>query len=327
MRRLPSGLLDRPAPEGARWLALARLRELRRERKRLDDPGDAEALHDFRVALRRLRSDLRAYRGELEDSVSGGMRRRLSRLAQAAGVSRDAEVRLLWIHECRPTLDGVDGPALAWLQRGLRSARRTGDRVLRRELDEHFEELCRRLERRLARYTVAIEPRGVPPIPTTREVMARALHQMTAALRECLDTPVRFSAVRALHRTRIAAKHLRYALEPLAEGGIAPKRIARSAAAAVAALAGLQDDLGRINDVHTFRRWLREAAPAALPGSDRPRFRLAKVQRLLAAEAAESFERMNIATNRERIRGILAATENLAAALRSQPVSASTFRT
>jgi hypothetical protein len=58
------------------------------------DPLDPEALHDFRVAIRRLRSCIRAYRTELQGSVSKQMQRRLRKLTLATNAGRDAEVHL-----------------------------------------------------------------------------------------------------------------------------------------------------------------------------------------------------------------------------------------
>ena len=59
-RDLPADLLDRPAEEAVRRLALASSSARRRRARALVDGDDPEALHDFRVALRRLRSLLRA---------------------------------------------------------------------------------------------------------------------------------------------------------------------------------------------------------------------------------------------------------------------------
>ena len=75
MGDLPARLLDRPSPEVARWFALVRLHDLLIARDRLTDPDDSDALHDFRVALRRLRSLLRAFRDVLADSVSHAAKR------------------------------------------------------------------------------------------------------------------------------------------------------------------------------------------------------------------------------------------------------------
>ena len=59
---IAAGFLSRPPEEGARLLALSFLDQAAQARPRLADPADTEALHDFRVGLRRLRSCLRAYR-------------------------------------------------------------------------------------------------------------------------------------------------------------------------------------------------------------------------------------------------------------------------
>ena len=89
-------LLDRPAPEGARLRALELLDAARAARPRLDDPTDVEAVHDFRVALRRLRSVLKAHKPLLGRNVDR-LRRDLGDVAGATGQARDAEVQIGWL--------------------------------------------------------------------------------------------------------------------------------------------------------------------------------------------------------------------------------------
>src|SRR3989441_7903639 len=60
MTKRPDNLLAAPAPRAAHRIALSLLDAATAARERLPDAGDAEALHDFRVAMRRLRSTLRA---------------------------------------------------------------------------------------------------------------------------------------------------------------------------------------------------------------------------------------------------------------------------
>ena len=69
MPRRPEGLLTTPAPGAARRIAVNLLDAASAARERLTDADDAEALHDFRVAMRRLRSTLRAYQPQLEDEI------------------------------------------------------------------------------------------------------------------------------------------------------------------------------------------------------------------------------------------------------------------
>jgi CHAD domain-containing protein len=66
----PENLLELPAEEAARLIALAQVEELRDARDRLAIPGDPEALHDFRVALRRLRTTLRVFWRQLDELVT-----------------------------------------------------------------------------------------------------------------------------------------------------------------------------------------------------------------------------------------------------------------
>ena len=65
-----TSLLDRPAAEAARLLALRLLDDAASARLRLSHPEDPEALHAFRVAIRRLRSSLRAWADVLQEGVS-----------------------------------------------------------------------------------------------------------------------------------------------------------------------------------------------------------------------------------------------------------------
>src|SRR4051794_41081176 len=113
--RLPSDLLRRSVEEGSRLLALGYLDEIGSAERRLPDPQDSEALHDFRVGLRRLRSSIRAYRPQLKGSVSKKLRRRLGDLTVATNPGRDLEVQLEWLHQQLPRLAPGETEGMAWL--------------------------------------------------------------------------------------------------------------------------------------------------------------------------------------------------------------------
>lgn len=339
MRDLAADLLDRPAPEGARWIALVRLHELNLARARLDAPGDDEALHDFRVALRRLRSVARAYGDVLRDSVSRPMRRRLARLARAASASRDAEVHLHWLDARRAGLEVADGPGANFIEQRLKRDRRAGDRELRRELEGHFSDVSGRLHRRLLRYRVIRSLGDDHALSPARELLAGTLRRQADALRAHLDAPYTIADARALHRCRIAAKRLRYGLEPIAEGRFAPPAMRRTAAAAITQLRTLQDQLGQIRDAHVFGHWLAEQAAAdaarrarrrvdmvGVAGSARPPAApldvtvhpmLVGLQRQLRDEAERSFRAINGAASKRRAARMLVAVGALADRLAS----------
>ncbi|MBV9080833.1 MAG: CHAD domain-containing protein, partial [Elusimicrobia bacterium] len=86
-------LLRQPAREAARNLMRRLLNHAAAAARRLtsDDP---EAIHDFRVALRRLRANVDSFRELLENAASKKIRRRLRRLARDTNASRDAEAGL-----------------------------------------------------------------------------------------------------------------------------------------------------------------------------------------------------------------------------------------
>ncbi len=95
--RLPDDLLDRPAEEAVRRVALRELERAELARAALVAGGDPEALHDFRVAVRRLRSLLRAFREEAGEPLGKRLRRQLATLADDTNPGRDAEVAVTWV--------------------------------------------------------------------------------------------------------------------------------------------------------------------------------------------------------------------------------------
>src|SRR5688500_14732966 len=90
----PPDIVDVPAAVGVRLLCLSLLNESAAARDRLGVTDDTEALHDFRVALRRLRSTIRAYDSLLEDTVGNRLQKLLRRVARSTGPSRDLEVHI-----------------------------------------------------------------------------------------------------------------------------------------------------------------------------------------------------------------------------------------
>jgi CHAD domain-containing protein/CYTH domain-containing protein len=238
-----SGLLDLGAHRAARWLALRFLEDAQAARMRLDDPDDAEALHDFRVALRRLRSTVRAYADQLEGSIGGKDRRRLRALAGATGGSRDGEVMIAWMEARRGDLSEAEAPALDWLLDRLHRRQETLDQALRDEVAHDFGRERKRLTGRLSTYTAAVSAADVGEQPRMGGVVAALVQEHAADLRERLDASGSVHEQEALHEARIAAKRLRYLLEPFTDE-------MPDAAWAVKRLKRLQDTLGEMHDAH-----------------------------------------------------------------------------
>jgi CHAD domain-containing protein/CYTH domain-containing protein len=242
---LPQSALQRPVMEVARQLALGLLADAAQARERLNQRGDTEALHDFRVGLRRVRSVLRAYRPHLKGSVPKKLRRRLKQLAQASGASRDLEVHLAWLTEQKPSLRYGQRVGLAWLVRKLRSAKRTADAGLAEQIARYFPSLKQRLERRVGRYTVTVGLGGVNREPTYVAVTTRLLLDHGEEVKGRLAEVKSLADQAVAHQARIQAKRLRYLLEPVV--GLAP-----GGEELLTELKTLQDTLGELHDAHVF---------------------------------------------------------------------------
>lgn len=276
-----SALLDTSAARVARRIARERLVDVTDARAALER-GEPDALHDFRVALRRLRSWLRAYRPWIGDSLRKRTRRGLRDVAEATSAARDAEVAAAAVTATE-------------LRDEAARARRRLERVLRRT----FERSRERAERDLRDTDDAAE--ACARVATMRVVTARIVHEHVDAVRRALEAVDASLDPVALHRARIEAKRLRYLLEPLEE-------IAPGANDLVAALTTWQDALGELHDAHLLRerigsRRIRRAA------------RRARRMRVHAADAGQrtdaTLERAGAAvgarleTARERVRALL----------------------
>src|SRR4051794_30987599 len=211
------GLLARPPEEGARLIALSYLDQAAAARSRLTDEADAEALHDFRVALRRLRSCLRAYRDLLEDSVPKKLAKRLKRLAGATGPGRDAEVQLEWLRARGSRLGSQQRQGHAWMLARLNGRMREAYGDLQAEIEKDFPDVDGDLRRHLSGYKTKIflDP-DVPPL-TLGAVTAQILRDQVVELEAHLAKVKHADDVEEAHRSRISAKRVRYLLEPFAE--------------------------------------------------------------------------------------------------------------
>ena len=260
MDMLPPRLLDRPAQEGARWLALSRLEDLVDARQRLDDPDDTAALHDFRVALRRLRSLLRTYREVVDESVTRRTHRRLRRLASAAGLSRDSEVRLNWLRT-HLKAGARDTAGAEWVEGRLDRDRLRAARQFQRRVERRFAPTVEELRRTLRHFRVTITLGEEAVLPPTRDVMAAALHGLATAVHDAQEAARTALGPESMHRVRISAKRLRYALEPLVEDRLAPAGVQATARAAIAQLKPMQDAFGEMHDEFAFGQWVTGCHP------------------------------------------------------------------
>ncbi|MES1244574.1 MAG: CHAD domain-containing protein [Acidobacteriota bacterium] len=248
-------LLERPPEEGARRLALRHLDQAATAFPRLRDPSDAEALHDFRVALRRLRSCLKAYGDQLDDDLPKKLRRRLKKLADATGPGRDTEVQIEWLRGRSRHLGSHHRPGLAWLLARLEERMRQAVEEMADHIPQEFPRLEEELRRRLSTYTAEVHLNAAAR-PTLAEATASILRDQAEELRAGLDLVEGPADEERAHEARISAKRLRYLLEPFAEE-------LPEAASAVKHMKGLQETLGELHDAHVLERELADSLEAA----------------------------------------------------------------
>lgn len=247
MPDFPTDLLDRPAVDAAGQVALRYLDDAVAAAARLSDRTDAQALHDFRVALRRLRVTLRAYPG-LREGVSKKYRRRLRKLARATNGARDVETQIVWFQERAARFTPAQRRALSALRARLRARRRRAQAHTHLKLQQRFVKLERKVRRALT---------GLRSGAGAHERPFRAIAAATLAT-HALDLGTRLADTAAtspadLHATRIAAKRLRYLLEPVENRVPQGKTL-------TARLKHMQDVFGGLTDAHELQGELRRFA-------------------------------------------------------------------
>jgi CHAD domain-containing protein len=243
-----------------------------------DHAADPEAVHDLRVALRRLRTVLRPARRLYGKRRLRAIGAELGGFARAAGALRDDEV-------LRETLTALELPAGAraeidaWLTRRARreraQRRRVASTIMAIEppsLDETLADLERRLGRRpRERAAAALAEAALVEAAAGVEALASA-HPADPA---------------AMHALRIRYKRLRYTAELFAplvgEGAIA---VAREAAR-------LQKRLGELHDLDEAHA--RTAQARGLSAATR-----AAVSLALERSRASAAERVRRALGHER---------------------------
>lgn len=240
----------------ARLVAHDLLDRIRAARSRLTDPEDADALHDFRVAVRRLRSWLGVQDALPTPMLPKRAAKWLRRLAKATNPSRDDEVFAMWVESQRRSLPARQRAAVAWCLQRIGAHRAAAVDALTREIDRDLDRLVTLLEERLSRYEVTVHVQRGPIQDAFALTLAAVLQADVAALRRRLALIRSADDAAAIHRARISGKRLRYRLEPIAA-------LVPGASEALVGLKTLQDLLGEHHDAHLWATTLTQVLPAA----------------------------------------------------------------
>lgn len=244
------------AEEGVRRVALGLLGEARAALVRVREDSDEEALHDLRVALRRLRSTLRAHPAAVRGAIPKKRRDALRELVRFTSEGRDAEVQLAWVEAERAGLGPRErAGADAWASR-LRASRDRVYGALRHDKLDALEALLGKLANDLSEYAVRFVVNEERAVTSFGEVVA------AAALSELFELRNKLAGVRSLedeavaHEARIVGKRLRYVLEPVRDA-------VPELDPALKELKRLQELLGELQDLAVRTSALSQAMEAA----------------------------------------------------------------
>ena len=243
---LPCGvqLLGQPTPVAVRIMAASYLSAATAA---LDHLGrDPEALHDFRVAVRRLRTLLWAYRTWVKRTASKKVLRELRDLGIATNAGRDAEVQIEWLAAQRDGLRRSERTGLNWLLLHLRQTKQTSYTATRKTVRTAFERVAQltrsRLDEDVDGSAASLYQGAFGALVRDH---AKTLGDRLAEVRQPGDED-------RTHHARITAKRLRYLLEP-AEAAVTEGK------QTIMALKRLQDVLGNLHDMHVMERLLADA--------------------------------------------------------------------
>lgn len=201
---------------------------------------DTEALHQARVALRRLVAAMTLFKKMVEDRRYERLRERVKALTRVLGEARNLDV---FLKAADPDMQSLRGTASLLRSQAYATAiERLDDHIYRRlpsDLLEWIDDGPWRKRRKALRHASLAQ--------FAAKRLDRKWNEFRRQSRDIdeLSPPDR-------HHVRIAGKKLRYALEflaPLAQSGKKRKRHERL----VARLKALQDMLGQLNDVETGR--------------------------------------------------------------------------
>jgi len=240
---------------------------------------DVEAVHQARVATRRLRSDLRTFAHWLDDFTVTELRGELRWVGAELGVVRDLDVMRSGLRTRARGLPPTEAEAAEHVIRRLDADRSAA----------HTDLLAALRHPRYAHLHDALTQAAAhPPVnkhagERARDVLAPAVRKRWKALRRAVGRLGEHPPDEALHAVRIRAKRVRYAAEAVApafgdDARVFAKKMAR-----------LQDVLGDQHDTVVAIAWLAKTAHECTPGEAYAVGMLAQLERIAGDELRAAY--------------------------------------
>jgi CHAD domain-containing protein len=235
------------ALEGIRSVLLGRLDEMCSLRDRALEWSDPEGVHDMRVSSRRLRAAIEGFTPYLRKRGLKNSVKQIKSVADALGEVRDNDVAMIALLKLKAIVPDEAAATVKQLMGVRDAARKTARQDLRRAISRSA------IKRMQTDFAEAIE--AVTKLPTSKQEQKHRKAKRTyiqvaqsTVLQRLMDVeklsrgfyePLK---VRPLHKMRIAAKHLRYALE------LFEQCLGSEAVPFARRVARLQSSLGELHD-------------------------------------------------------------------------------
>jgi CHAD domain-containing protein len=217
---------------------------------------DPEGVHQARVGIRRLRSDMRTFGRLLDRDRLAPLREELGWLGRELGAVRDLDVLLASLGAEVRRVQAADRPRAEELLTRLADARAGAYGELREAMrSERCARLLEDLRRLIASPPFASGDAERPAAEVVPTLVRRPLRRLRREAKQLDESPDDSE----LHRVRILAKRVRYAADVAAPLAGRPGRRATNS------LARLQDVLGEHNDACVALARLRELSDDATP--------------------------------------------------------------
>jgi CHAD domain-containing protein len=297
-----------------------RLDDLLRQEKRMRAEADIEALHDLRVASRRLREALRIYADLYSQKRLREGMKDVRRVTRALGLVREVDVNLEQLKAWRDELGEAYAIPLEYsLAMELSRQRRLRKKMFAQLDDPDLDELQTDLSKLLHRPHREIQAKGggdESRASASYVIFARRhIDDGLISILPWVEKVTSRPTLHKYHQLRIQVKKFRYSLEILSRAFDSHRAIR-----ILKQLKSLQDELGTLHDtsmlhstVRALRAQLRESELSHLEKH------LLRLMRVLALR--QSAQRRIIDTHLRRLI-VLKFFERIPAALKGEPVSA-----
>lgn len=261
---IPGLVCDAKAAAAIRAVITSRLAEMCSLRDVALDWSDPEGVHDMRVASRRLRGALRDFSPYLRKRRLAPLIAEIKTIADALGLVRDYDVAIIALEriaENAPTEVSRRIQRFAVFRREAQAEVRV---KLQPALEpERLMQLQLRFEQSFEKGLFATSvKKGAAKAPTYLKIARSVCLTRLRELERLSSSLYKPFTIKPLHEMRIAAKHLRYALELFQDC------LKEPAAQTAKRVARLQSSLGGLHDCDIWIEDFGDAAHSKVPNLD-----------------------------------------------------------